>query len=115
MKNRKPAQRQYFNCFIAGFSHWEGCLVLNDLKVGTMLDMERELNNPHDPRAVALYYGDTKLGYLPTANNEEISNFLDLGHKDLFDVRVQAVNTEACHPEKQVRIVVFIKGKNESK
>lgn len=115
MKNRKTTRLQFLNCHIAGFSHWEGCLVLGELKVGAKLELERELNNPFDPKAVAIYYGDTKLGYLPAADNEDISTFLDLGHTDLFEARVQAVSPEATHPEKQVRVVVFIKGKNSAK
>ena len=115
MKSKKTANRQYLNCYIAGFSHWEGCLVLGELKVGTKLELERELNNPYDPQAVAIYYGDTKLGYIPASSNEEIGKFLELGHTDLFEARVQAVSPEATHPEKQVRVVVFIKGKNSDK
>lgn len=89
--------------------------MLGELKVGTKLELERELNNPYDPQAVAIYYGDTKLGYIPASSNEEIGKFLELGHTDLFEARVQAVSPEATHPEKQVRVVVFIKGKNNDK
>ena len=89
--------------------------MLGELKVGTKLELERELNNPFDPQAVAIYYGDTKLGYIPASSNEEIGKFLELGHTDLFEARVQAVSPEATHPEKQVRVVVFIKGKNSDK
>lgn len=114
MKNRKPANLHYLNFHIAGFSHWEGCLVMEELKIGSKLDLEREPNNPHDNKAIALYYGDTKLGYVPAAYNEDIAKFLDLGHSDLFEARVQSKNTET-HPEHQVRVVVFIKAKSENK
>ena len=114
MKSRKPANLHYLNFHIAGFSHWEGCLVLEELKVGSRLDLEREANNPHDHNAIALYYGDTKLGYIPAAHNEEIAKFLDLGHNDLFEARVQSKNIDA-HPERQVGVVVFIKAKTEAK
>ena len=75
METKRVSNRQYFNCHIAGFTHWEGCLVINDLKPGTKLILERELHNPFDPRAVAIYYGDTKLGYIPKNQNEDISTF----------------------------------------
>ena len=114
MKKRKPANLHYLNFHIAGFSHWEGCLVLEELKVGSRLDLEREANNPHDNNAIAIYYGDTKLGYIPAAHNEEIAKFLDLGHNDLFEARVQSKNIDA-HPERQVGVVVFIKAKTEAK
>ncbi len=85
-----------------------------ELKIGSKLDLERETNNPHDPNAVAIYYGDTKLGYIPAAHNEDIAKFLDLGHNDLFEARVQSKNPDA-HPEHQVKVVVFIKAKGENK
>lgn len=112
MKERKPAKLQFFNCHIAGFSHWEGCLVLSELKPGAQLELEREPNNPFDHHAVAVYYGETKLGYLPMAANEDTCTLLDMGHGEIFDARVQSVNPEA-HPEKQVRLVVFIRAKRK--
>ena len=86
-------------------------MVINDLKPGAKLELERDIHNPFDPRAVAIYYGETKLGYIPKSNNEEISTFLDMGHSDIFDVRVQSVHPEN-HPESQVRVAIFIKNKN---
>ena len=111
METKRKSNRQYFNCHIAGFSHWEGCLVINDLKPGAKLELEREISNPFDPRAVAIYYENTKLGYIPKSNNEEISTFLDMGHSEIFDVRVQSVCPNE-HPESQVRVAIFIKNKN---
>ena len=110
METKKQSNRQYFNCHIAGFSHWEGCLVINELKPGAKLNLVRDAHNPFDPRAVAIYYGDTKLGYIPKNHNEDISTFLDMGHTDLFDARVQSVSPDN-HPESQVRVVIFIKAK----
>ena len=48
---------------IAGFQYADGALVLGDLKVGDKLTLCAERDNPHDPEAVAIYYGNTKLGY----------------------------------------------------
>lgn len=50
---------------IAGFQYADGALVLGDLKVGNKLSLCAERDNPHDPEAVAIYYGKTKLGYVP--------------------------------------------------
>ena len=55
METKRKSNRQYFNCHIAGFSHWEGCLVINELKPGAKLELERDIHNPFDPRAVAIY------------------------------------------------------------
>ena len=40
--------------------------------------------------------------------NEAISQFMDLGYAEMFDVRVQRIVPEA-HPEKQVSVVVFLR------
>lgn len=83
-------------------------MVINELKPGAKLELERDIHNPFDPRAVAIYYGNTKLGYIPKNLNEDISIFLDMGHSDIFDIRVQSVCPNE-HPESQVRVAIFIK------
>lgn len=83
-------------------------MVINKLKPGAKLELERDIHNPFDPRAVAIYYGNTKLGYIPKNLNEDLSIFLDMGHSDIFDIRVQSVCPNE-HPESQVRVAIFIK------
>ena len=82
--------------------------MINELKPGAKLELERDIHNPFDPRAVAIYYGNTKLGYIPKNLNEDLSIFLDMGHSDIFDIRVQSVCPNE-HPESQVRVAIFIK------
>lgn len=82
--------------------------MINELKPGAKLQLERDIHNPFDPYAVAIYYENTKLGYIPKSQNEDISIFLDMGHSDIFDVRVQSVRPDN-HPESQVRVAIFIK------
>lgn len=82
--------------------------MINELKPGAKLQLERDIHNPFDPYAVAIYYENTKLGYIPKSQNEDISIFLDMGHSDIFDVRVQSVSPDN-HPESQVRVAIFIK------
>lgn len=108
---KNNTNKHFSNFYIAGFTFHEGCMVFSELKIGTQLRLCREQENKFDPYAVAIYYGDTKLGYIPKSNNEEISTFLDMGHFDIFDVRVQSVCPNE-HPESQVRVAIFIKNKN---
>ena len=42
---------------IAGFQYADGALVLGDLKAGDKLTLCTERDSPHDPEAVAIYYG----------------------------------------------------------
>jgi hypothetical protein len=48
------------------------------------LDLVREENNRHDLYAVAVYYRNYKLGFIPMHENEIFAQFLDMGHTDLF-------------------------------
>lgn len=64
-------------------------------------------DNPHDEFAVALYYEDKKLGYLPQSQNEPVNKVLKAGD-DIFEVRIRQ-KKEDKHPERQIRIVVHVK------
>ena len=107
----KTTDRHFSNFFIAGFTYWEGCMAIADLKVGSQLQLVRERENRFDPHAVAIYFNEHKLGFIPRGENELIAKFLDLGYSEIFDLRVQRIALDA-HPEKQVGVIVFI---NEAK
>lgn len=111
MKN-KTINRHLSHFNIAGFTYWEGCVAIQELKIGSRLRLVREADNKFDPYAVALYFEEHKLGFIPQDENQFISQFLDLGYTDMFDVRVQRLSPDT-HPEKQVGVVVFIKEANE--
>jgi len=102
----KAKRRTLFNCNLAGFTYYDGPLAWEDLKVGTKLTPVAE-NNAHDPNAVALYYQDNLLGYIPRNRNENIRAFLEMGHADIFDIRISRMSREE-HPERQVDISVGI-------
>ena len=111
MKNReiKPIKKIHLTNFhIAGFGYWEGCEAFERLKIGTKLDLVREENNPFDPYAVAIYYGDYKLGFIPRGDNHDISKYMDMGLEDIYDVRITRLTPDA-HPEQQVEVIVNIK------
>ncbi len=96
------------NFNIAGFSFWEGCRAFNKLKIGTPLHLVRESDNKFDPYAVAIYYEDTKLGFIPRGENQLVAQLMDLGYDKIFDMRVQRICPEA-HPERQIGVVLFFR------
>ena len=108
----KTIDRHFGNFNIAGFTYWEGCMAIADLKVGSQLRLVREEDNTFDPHAVAIYYEDYKLGFIPRGENELISKMVDLGYGKIFDCRVQRISLDA-HPEKQVGVIVFLKEANK--
>ena len=64
---------------IAGFQFHEGDAVWPSLAVGAKLALMREATNTHDPDAVAVYFHNNKLGYVPRAENSAIAQMLDRG------------------------------------
>ncbi|MDP4290572.1 MAG: HIRAN domain-containing protein [Bacteroidota bacterium] len=99
--------RHFLSFHIAGFSYWDGCIAFNELKIGTELTLAREEDNKFDPYAVAIYYGDYKLGFIPRSDNHEISKFIELGYSGLFEVRINQLSRE-LPPEQQVGVIVYI-------
>lgn len=97
--------RHLLDCHIAGFTYYDGLDVIDELKLGTHVTLKSEPENPHDPDAVAIYHGKTKLGYIPQAKNSTISNLLYFGHDDIVEAKINFHNPEA-NPENQYRIVV---------
>ena len=90
----------------------------DELKVGTVLRLERDKENRYDTNAVALIYErkDEKggiedeflIGYIPRDNNVMIANFLEMGWTDIFECRISKLNSEA-HPEEQVYLTIKIR------
>ena len=93
--------------FIAGFQHHDGALVLDQLKAGTKIAIVPESDNPHDPEAVALHFGETHLGYVPRIKNELLSLMCYYGHADAFECRVLQVKPDA-DPWEQVRVGIYV-------
>ena len=99
------------NFHIAGFGYWEGCEAFEHLKIGTKLELVREADNPFDPYAVAIYYDEYKLGFIPSTSNHDISKYMDMGLDDIYEVRITRL-TPDVHPEEQVEVIVYIKNQN---
>ena len=64
---------------IAGFQFHRGEAVWPLLSVGAELALVRESSNPHDDNAVAVYFKNEMLGYVPRGENGAIAQMLDRG------------------------------------
>lgn len=73
-------------CFVAGFRHYQGMKLLNEMKEGDLLELVREPNNEHDDCAIALNWRGKKIGYIPASTNEMLSYLLDAEALSLFAV-----------------------------
>ncbi|HFI2472524.1 HIRAN domain-containing protein [Streptococcus sp. 32226D021BW] len=93
---------------LAGFAYYDGLDVIDELKLGTSLEMLAEPTNPYDSEAVVILYQGKKLGYIPKHKNSLISRMLFYGHGDILEARVQMIDLTE-HPERQLRVVVKFK------
>ena len=79
-KSNAPAPKRFvrvINFYIAGYQYHQGHKIEYMLKPGGMLEMKREPQNHHDHQAIALYFEDKKIGYVPSVDNEILANMLD--------------------------------------
>ena len=109
------AKKKYFmDCHLAGRMYHEADEVWDKLKVGTKVELVREVDNRYDPNAVMVCYNDHEndeqvcLGYIPRSQNNTIALMMDMGYSNIFECRINQVN-EQTHPERQVHLVIKVK------
>jgi hypothetical protein len=66
-------------------------VTLAALRKGAPLSLRRELKNPHDANAIAVYSGAEHLGYVPKIHNAELAATLDRGGNLVAELIVEAV------------------------
>lgn len=108
-------EKKYFmECHLAGRQFYDANEVWDRLKIGTLLEMEREPENRYDPRAILLSYKDEetgkkhKLGYIPQVHNEQMSVLMDMGWNDLFECRISKLSADV-HYEQQIRVTIRVR------
>ena len=107
-------KKYFMDCHLAGVLYHEANEVWEHLKPGTPLRLVRELNNRHDPNAVAVVYDHKEadeevcIGYIPRHANEVIALLLEMGWTHIFDCRIRQLCPDA-HPERQVQLVIKVK------
>ena len=84
--------RNVLDCHIAGFKYYDGLEVVNELKLGTVVSLVCEPENPHDHDAVAIYFCNKKLGYIPRGKNNTINLLLHFGYGNILEARICAIN-----------------------
>ena len=84
---------------VAGFQYHEGESDWSRLSAGDQLELLREPANPYDRRAVAVYWREFKLGYVPRAANTACSQMMDRGER--LTARIERLR-ESSDPWKRV-------------
>lgn len=100
--------RHIIDFSIAGFQYWDGVEALPHLTLGCALSLKAEPDNPFDPQAVAVYYGETKLGFVPRAKNDAVFSLVYFGYEGALETKVIMMDPTA-HPSRQIRVAVKLK------
>ncbi len=95
------------NFHIAGLTYYEAVLCFENLKIGTQLQLKAETDNKFDARAVAVYYNEHKLGFIPKSDNRIFYKLLGMGYNAIFETTIQQVDATE-HPEHQIRVVIHL-------
>ncbi len=90
---------------IAGFQFHRGDEIWQSLDVGEELKLVRESSNTHDPDAVAVYYHEDMLGYVPRGENGAIAQMLDRGES--LEARISKLLIEE-DPWERIRITISL-------
>lgn len=66
---------------LAGFQHHRASGIWPFLQVGETLQLRREMGNPHDPNAIAVWFKNEHLGYVPRRENKTLAQMMDRGER----------------------------------
>lgn len=64
---------------IAGFAYYQGAECLSQIKSGDSLHLQRQAANPHDGKAIEVFWQGKKIGYVPKSHNGALSKLMDSG------------------------------------
>lgn len=99
--------KNILDCYISGLQYYDAYKIMTILKVGAELDLRNELDNPYDCEAVAVYYGDIKLGYIPREVNGLITKLLYFNYADIFECYVVNINeNESLNSGRKIEIAI---------
>ena len=109
---KKPTKEHLAHFDIAGFTYYDAAEAFENLKIGTKLQLKIDEENKFDARAIAIYFNDFKLGFVPRSENRIVYKLLKIGFEGL-ETRIQRIDATA-HPENQVSVIVHLLEKIEN-
>ncbi|OAZ04242.1 HIRAN domain-containing protein [Flavobacterium succinicans] len=102
----KSKKEHLANFHLAGATYYDLVLCFQELKIGSIVEARLEPENKFDNRAIALYYEDKKLGFIPKSENRIFYKLLHLNYA-IFECRIQQIDPTQ-HPEHQIKIVAHL-------
>lgn len=91
--------------FVAGFRHYKGMELLSEMEVNDFIELRREPTNEYDEFAIALYWQQEKIGFVPADYNETIARLLDAEALPLLGT-ITNLN-KAVKPWENVEVAIY--------
>jgi hypothetical protein len=91
---------------LAGFQYYQGKALWDEMKIGDVLALVREANNPHDSNAVRVEWRGRALGYVPRRENRAVAFHIDGG--GAVEARISKL-LEHRNPWQRVEFEIFIR------
>jgi len=79
MTDESKNPRIVYEGFISGYQYHNGLKMEHLFGPGTIFSLKHEPENPFDDDAVALYYENAKIGFIPPDNNVDIARRMQKG------------------------------------
>lgn len=93
---------------LAGYQYHRAPGVWPFLREGEQLRLIREPHNRHDPNAIAVWFKNDMLGYVPRRENRTLAQVMDRGEK--LKARITRLLVES-DPWQRLRFEVFLDGR----
>ena len=93
-----------FDSYIAGTTHLEDQSVLEAIKVGDMLSLQREENKFDSNAILILYEGNRKLWYVPEKDNIIFARLMDAGK--LLKAKISKIEQKGSF--KQISVGIYL-------
>lgn len=90
---------------LAGFQYYSGKQLWDEMKVGDVLALARERDNPHDANAVIVSWNGQRLGYVPRRENSDVARQMDRG----APVKARIVRlTTSRNPWQRIEFEIYV-------
>ena len=91
---------------LAGSQYYGLATLAAQMKVGDELELRREADNKHDPKAVLVLWRGEKLGYLPRRENRSVAKAMDDGLK--LRATISRLRPDETDPWKRLEVAVQV-------
>ena len=100
-----PTSIEIYSGFIAGYQYYSGEKIEHLFSSDAEVNLVREPFNPFDANAIAVYFKERKIGFIPMSDNKILTNMID----QQIPLRAKIKNVNPQKPKwERVEISVFL-------